>query len=81
MTGFPRGRHNGPTMKKHKLGTIRIVSEKQIPYVELRLDMDDDTVHRLAQAGWMEIQHDREALVEYAFCKALKEFAGARGTR
>lgn len=58
-------------------GQIRILSEKNVPYVELRLDMDDDVADKLAQAGWIEIQHDREALVNYAFTKALKEFVRA----
>lgn len=62
-------------------GQIRILSEKNVPYVELRLDMDDDIAHKLAQAGWIEIQHDREALIAYAFTKALKEFVHARGAR
>lgn len=71
---------------KHKKGTkplgqIRILSEKNVPYVELRVDMDDDVAHKLAQAGWMEIQHDREALIAYAFQKALQEFVHADRTR
>lgn len=61
-------------MKDKKLGVIRIISEKETPYVELKIDMDDDVAHGLAQAGWTEIQHDREALINYAFAKALDEF-------
>lgn len=68
-------------MKNKKLGEIRVLSEKEIPYVELKLDMDDDVAHKLAQAGWTEIQHDRKALINYAFCKALQEFVKSNGPR
>ena len=64
-----------------KLGTITILSEKNVPYVELKVDMDDSTAHKLAQAGWIEIQNDREALINYAFGRALSEFVDANGTR
>jgi hypothetical protein len=60
--------------KEQTLGEIRILSERKVPYVELKLDMDDETINRLAEAGWVEIQHDKEALVAYAFTKALQEF-------
>ena len=82
MTGFGFGWQNKATMKNtKKLGQIRIISEKEIPYVELKMDMDDQTAHKLAQAGWIEVQHDREALINYAFCKALKEYVDANGAR
>lgn len=68
-------------MKNKKLGMIKIISEKEIPYVELKIDMDDDVAHKLAQAGWIEIQHDREALINYAFCRAIKEFCGSHRGR
>lgn len=67
--------------KQNKLGIITILSEKDVPFVELKLDMDDATAHKLAQAGWQEIQHDKEALVNYAFCRALQEFVDANGAR
>ena len=69
------------TKKDKTLGEIRIPSEKEVPYVELKVDMDDDVAHKLAQAGWMEIQHDRQALITYAFVRALEEFVRANGTR
>lgn len=87
MTGlFPRAHTKGTlkgrnTMKNKKLGTIKIVSEKEVPYVEMKVDMDDDVAHKLAQAGWMEIQHDREALINYAFVRALQEFCGSNRGR
>lgn len=66
---------------KRTLGDIRILSEKPIPYVELELDMDRETVDLLAQAGWVEIQKDKDALANYAFGRALKEFVDANGAR
>lgn len=66
-------------LKEQTLGQIRILSEKNVPYVELQVDMDNDVAHKLAKAGWIEIQHDREALINYAFTKALKEFVDANG--
>lgn len=68
-------------LKEQTLGDIRILSEKPVPYVELELDMDRETVELLAQAGWVEIQKDRDALANYAFGKALKEFVDAHGAR
>ena len=65
------------TMKKKSLGTIHILAEREIPYVEMDIDMDDNTAHKLAQAGWIEIQNDRDALINYAFNKALREFCGS----
>lgn len=64
-----------------KLGTITILSEREIPYVELKIDMDEDIAHKLAQAGWIEIQHDREALINYAFVRALKEATNLHATK
>jgi hypothetical protein len=77
LTPSRAGRHIGGTMKKkHTNGRIHIVSEKEIPYVELKVDMDNETIEMLAQAGWIEIQHDKDALVNYAFSKALEEYVG-----
>lgn len=63
------------------LGTVTIMSEKEVPYVELQVDMDEATCYKLAQAGWQEIQYDREALINYAFSKALKEFCDGHAGR
>lgn len=58
---------------KKTLGEIRILSERNVPYVELRIDMDDHVADKLARAGLIEIKKDKEALINYAFCKALQE--------
>lgn len=60
--------------KKSNVGTIKILAEREVPYVEMDIDMDETAAHNLAKAGWIEIQLDRDALINYAFNKALKEF-------
>ena len=67
--------------KRDTLGTITVLSEKEVPYVELKIEMDDHVAHKLAQAGWQEIQNDRDALINYAFGKALEEFCEHHGGR
>lgn len=69
---------NNPN-KETKLGIITILAEREVPFVELDMDIPDDIAHKLAQAGWQEIQHDRKALINYAFVKALEEFCDANG--
>lgn len=86
MTRSRSGLYNQGMRKKNTkagatLGQITILSEKQVPYVELKIDMDDPVAHKLAQAGWLEIQHDREALINYAFNKALEEFCRGNAGR
>ena len=56
-----------------KLPSIRITAERKVDYVELDLDMDDEAVAVLAEAGWEAIQKDRDALVSYAITKALTD--------
>ena len=56
-----------------KLPAIKIVAERKVDYVELDLDVDDEAVAVLAQAGLETIRNDKEALVNYAIVKALKD--------
>jgi hypothetical protein len=56
-----------------KLPSIRITAERKVDYVELDLDMDDEAVAVLAEAGWEAIQKDKDALVSYAITKALTD--------
>lgn len=56
-----------------RLPSIKIVGERKVDYVELDLDMDDEAVAVLAEAGWEAIQKDRDALVSYAITKALTD--------
>ena len=55
-----------------KLGHIKILSERRVKMVELNLDMDEQTIDRMAHAGFNLIKYDRDELVSYAFKKALE---------
>ena len=56
-----------------KLPAIKIVAERKVDYVELDLDVDDEAVAVLAKAGLEAIRNDKEALVNYAINRALKD--------
>lgn len=56
-----------------KLPAIKIIAERKVDYVELDLDVDDEAVAVLAKAGLETIRNDKEALVNYAIVKALKD--------
>jgi hypothetical protein len=56
-----------------KLPVIKIIAERKVDYVELDLDVDDKAMAVLAEAGWEAIRNDKEALVNYAITKALKD--------
>ena len=58
------------------LGSIKILAEREVKYVELDLDVDDDTFDKIAKAGLIEIKHDKHALFNYAMLKAIREFCG-----
>jgi len=63
------------THKEETLGTIKILAERPIQYVELDLDVDSNTFNKLAKAGLIEIKHDKKALFNYAITTALKELS------
>lgn len=56
-----------------ELPAIKILAERKVDYVELDLDVDDKTMAILAQAGLETIRNDRDALVNYAINRALKD--------
>jgi ATP-dependent 26S proteasome regulatory subunit len=56
-----------------KLPAIKIMAERKVDYVELDLDVDDEAMAVLAEAGWEAIRKDKEALVNYAITKALMD--------
>mgnify|MGYP006279560845 CR=1 FL=1 len=58
-----------------KLGQIKILKERKVAMVELDLDMDDQTIDKLAHAGFNMIKYDRQELAAYAFRKALEAYA------
>jgi len=63
------------THKAETLGTIKILAERQVPYVELDLDIDENTLNKIAKAGLIEIKRDKTALFNYALTKALEELS------
>ena len=62
------------THKEETLGTIKVLAEREVPYVELDLDVDNDTFNKIAKAGLIEIKRDKRALFNYAILKALEEY-------
>lgn len=56
-----------------ELPVIKILAERKVDYVELDLDVDEETVAMLAEAGLETIRNDKEALVNYAINKALRD--------
>lgn len=58
-----------------ELGQIKIISERKVQMVELDLNMDEQTIDRMAHAGFNMIKYDRWELASYAFKKALEAFA------
>ena len=61
------------THKEETLGTIKILAERPIQYVELDLDVEESTFNKIAKAGLIEIKRDKKALFNYAITTALKE--------
>ena len=55
-----------------ELGHIKILSERKVQMIELDLDMDEQTIDRLAHAGFNLIKYEKEDLAVYAFKKALE---------
>ncbi len=58
-----------------KLGQVKILGERKVSMVELDLDMDDQTIDRLAHIGFNQIKYDRQELAAYAMRKAIEAFA------
>lgn len=56
-----------------ELPAIKILAERKVDYVELDLDIDDKAMEVLVEAGLETIRNDRDALVNYAINRALKD--------
>jgi hypothetical protein len=56
-----------------KLPMIKILAERKVDYVELDLDVEDEAMAILVEAGLETIRNDKEALVNYAINRALKD--------
>ena len=52
---------------------IKILAERKVDYVELDLDIDPEAMEVLVEAGLETIRNDKEALVNYAINRALKD--------
>jgi hypothetical protein len=63
------------------LGVIKILAEREIPYVAMDLDVDDNTFDKIAKAGLIEIKRDKKALFNYAITKAFEEFCETHGNK
>ena len=63
------------TPKPETLGTIKVLAERQLQYVEMDLDVDENTFNKIAKAGLIEIKRDKKALFNYAITKALEELS------
>jgi len=58
---------------------IKILKETNVPYVNLELDMDDKTRELLIQYAKNNILKDEDALLNWAFTDALKNFVDNKG--
>ena len=56
-----------------ELPAIKILAERKVDYVELDLDIDTEAMEVLVEAGLETIRNDRDALVNYAINRALKD--------
>jgi hypothetical protein len=68
----PNKNENKPT------GLIKILKEREVSCVELDLEVDNNTFHKIAKAGLIEIKRDKQALFNYALLKSLEEFCGRK---
>lgn len=54
------------------VGSIQILSEKKVDYVELSVDMSESVRSALLKHAYHHILHDEEALLNWAFTDALE---------
>lgn len=59
-----------------KLGTIKILAERNVKMVELDIDVDSKTIDMIAKVGLRMIKKDKAALFNYAFVEAIKRSIG-----
>ena len=56
------------------IGTIRILAERTVKYVELDIEAPDSILEELAGYGLKEIRKDKKELASYGFRRALENF-------
>lgn len=56
------------------IGTIRILAERTVKYVEMDMEAPDEIWKDLAEYGLKEIRKDKKELASYGFRRALENF-------
>ena len=56
------------------IGTIRILAERTVKYVEMDMEAPDKIWEELAEYGLKEIRKDKKELASYGFRRALENF-------
>lgn len=56
------------------IGTIRILAERTVQYVEIDMEAPDSVWEELAEYGLKEIRKDKKELASYGFRRALENF-------
>ena len=56
------------------IGTIRILAERTVKYVEMDIEAPDSILKELAEYGLKEIRKDEKELARYGFRRALENF-------
>ena len=64
-----------------RLGTIKILAEREVKMVELDIEVDDETKAKVCHAALREITSDGEALFSYGFNQALKRMIESKGKK
>ena len=59
------------------IGTIRILAERTVKYVEMDIEAPDSILEELAGYGLKEIRKDKKELASYGFRRALENFIEA----
>lgn len=60
-------------MTEDKENSIKILAERDVKYVELDIDMSDDTSEMLLDYARKNIMNDEKALINWAFIDALQK--------
>ena len=64
-----------------RLGTIKILAEREVKMVELDIEVDEKTKAEVCHAALREITSDGEALFNYGFNQAIKRMIESKGKK
>lgn len=67
--------------KMGRLGTIKILAEREVKMVELDIEVDEKTKAEVCHAALREITSDGEALFNYGFNQAIKRMIESKGKK